>query len=68
MHRIHNLRLAKVHSVKITRILSEEKFTSAQFGAGKFQSFKIVVRPNNAINFSYCRPKTKDFSIKIIYF
>jgi hypothetical protein len=42
--------------------------TSAQFGGGILQNFKIVVLPNNAINFSYCRHKTHDFSIKIIYF
>jgi len=53
--------------VKIARILSKEKITSAQFGAGAFQSFELVVHSNNAINSSYCRPKTHEFSIKIIY-
>ena len=54
--------------MKITRILSKEKLTSAQFGAGKFQSFKLVVHSNNAINSVIADPKHTTSRLKIFIF
>jgi hypothetical protein len=70
MHSINNSRIINLHSVKITRILSKEKLTrtSTQFEAGTFQSFKLVFRPNNAINFSYCYPKHMTSRLKLFMF
>jgi hypothetical protein len=54
--------------VKITRIFSKEKLTSAQFGEGKFQRFKLVVHPNSAkISVIGC-PKQTTSRIKLFIF